>query len=57
MTLTIEDVERLQQKLQADEQDYQLELQEGNTGVEASTLLGASLVEQVLTMNVESPWL
>jgi putative transposase len=27
------------------------------TGVEASTLLGASLVEQVLTMNVESPWL
>ncbi len=30
MTLTIEDVERLQQLLQADEQDYQLELQEGN---------------------------
>ena len=25
------------------------------TGVEATTLLGASLVEQVLTMNVESP--
>ncbi|MFN7416102.1 MAG: RNA-guided endonuclease TnpB family protein, partial [Dolichospermum sp.] len=27
------------------------------TGVEATTLLGASLVEQVLTMNVESPCL
>lgn len=30
MSLTIEDVEKLQEKLQADEQDYQIELQEGN---------------------------
>jgi putative transposase len=31
--------------------------QSNATGVEASTLLGANLVEQVLTMNVESPCL
>jgi putative transposase len=31
--------------------------QSNATGVEASTLLGANLVEQVLTMNVESPFL
>jgi Uma2 family endonuclease len=30
MNLTIEDVERLQQKLQEEQQDYQIELQEGN---------------------------
>jgi Uma2 family endonuclease len=49
MTLTIEDVERLQQKLQADEQDYQLELQEGNilvmgpSDIESSEI-GAQLI-------------
>ncbi|NJM69690.1 MAG: Uma2 family endonuclease [Scytonema sp. RU_4_4] len=30
MTLTIQDLERLQEKLQEDQRDYQLELQEGN---------------------------
>lgn len=49
MTLTIEDVERLQQNLQADEQDYQLELQEGNilimspSDIESSEI-GAQLI-------------
>ncbi|MBW4566867.1 MAG: Uma2 family endonuclease [Tolypothrix carrinoi HA7290-LM1] len=49
MTLTIEDVERLQQKLQEDEQDYQIELQEGNllvmgpSDIESSEI-GAQLI-------------
>lgn len=30
MTLTIRDLEKLQEKLQEDQRDYQLELQEGN---------------------------
>ena len=49
MSLTIEDVERLQQKLQEDEQDYQIELQEGNllvigpSDIESSEI-GAQLI-------------
>jgi Uma2 family endonuclease len=49
MSLTIEDVERLQQKLQDDEQDYQIELQEGNllvmgpSDIESSEI-GAQLI-------------
>ena len=49
MTLTIEDVDRLQQKLQEDEQDYQIELQEGNilvmgpSDIESSEI-GAQLI-------------
>jgi Uma2 family endonuclease len=49
MTLTIEDVERLQHKLQEDEQDYQIELQEGNilvmgpSDIESSEI-GAELI-------------
>ena len=30
MSLTVQDVERLQQKLEDEQQDYQIELQEGN---------------------------
>ncbi len=49
MSLTIEDVERLQQKLQDDEQDYQIELQEGNLLVMGpseieSSEIGAQLI-------------
>jgi Uma2 family endonuclease len=49
MSLTIEDVERLQQKLQEDEQDYQIELQEGNLLVMGpsdikSSEIGAQLI-------------
>ncbi|WGV26114.1 Uma2 family endonuclease [Halotia branconii] len=49
MALTIKDVERLQQKLQGDEQDYQIELQEGNilvmgpSDIESSEI-GAELI-------------
>jgi Uma2 family endonuclease len=49
MTLTIEDVERLQQRLQEDEQDFQIELQEGNilvmgpSDIESSEI-GAQLI-------------
>ncbi len=49
MALTIEDVERLQQRLQEDEQDYQIELQEGNilvmgpSDIESSEI-GAELI-------------
>ncbi len=49
MALTIKDVERLQQKLQEDEQDYQIELQEGNilvmgpSDIESSEI-GAELI-------------
>lgn len=49
MSLTIEDVERLQRKLQDDEQDYQIELQEGNllvmgpSDIESSEI-GAQLI-------------
>lgn len=49
MSLTIEDVERLQQKLQEDQQDYQIELQEGNllvmgpSDIESSEI-GAQLI-------------
>ncbi|MEA5568383.1 Uma2 family endonuclease [Anabaena sp. UHCC 0399] len=49
MTLTIEDVERLQQKLQEEQQDYQIELQEGNilvmgpSDIESSEI-GAQLI-------------
>ncbi|HLO87321.1 MAG TPA: Uma2 family endonuclease [Nostocaceae cyanobacterium] len=40
MTFTIEDVERLQQKLKEDKDDYQIELQEGNI-----LLMGPSDIE------------
>ncbi|WP_066424154.1 Uma2 family endonuclease [Anabaena sp. 4-3] len=40
MNLTIEDVERLQQKLEEEQQDYQIELQEGNI-----LLMGPSDIE------------
>ncbi|MEA5618109.1 Uma2 family endonuclease [Cronbergia sp. UHCC 0137] len=49
MTLTIEDVERLQEKLREDEDDYQVELQEGNilvmgpSDIESSEI-GAELI-------------
>lgn len=49
MTFTIEDLDRLQQKLQEDEQDYQIELQEGNilvmgpSDIESSEI-GAQLI-------------
>ncbi|AFY50501.1 hypothetical protein Nos7524_4759 [Nostoc sp. PCC 7524] len=49
MTLTIQDVERLQQKLQEEQQDYQVELQEGNilvmgpSDIESSEI-GAELI-------------
>ncbi|WP_066381328.1 Uma2 family endonuclease [Anabaena sp. CA = ATCC 33047] len=49
MTLTIEDVERLQQKLEEEQQDYQIELQEGNILVMGpsdiqSSEIGAELI-------------
>jgi Uma2 family endonuclease len=49
MTLTIEDVTRIQQKLQEDQQDYQIELQAGNilvmgpSDIESSEI-GAELI-------------
>lgn len=49
MTLTIQDVERLQQKLQDEQQDYQIELQAGNilvmgpSDIESSEI-GAQLI-------------
>lgn len=49
MTLTIQDLERLQEKLQEDQRDYQLELQEGNiivmepSDIESSEI-GAELI-------------
>jgi Uma2 family endonuclease len=49
MNLTIEDVERLQQKLQEEQQNYQIELQEGNilvmglSDIESSEI-GAQLI-------------
>jgi Uma2 family endonuclease len=49
MNLTIQDVERLQQKLQEEQQDYQIELQEGNilvmgpSDIESSEI-GAELI-------------
>ncbi|MBH8572907.1 Uma2 family endonuclease [Nostocaceae cyanobacterium CENA369] len=49
MSLTIQDVERLQQKLEDEQQDYQIELQEGNilvmgpSDIESSEI-GAQLI-------------
>lgn len=53
MTLTIQDLEKLQENLQEEQLDYQLELQEGNIVVMGpsdieSSEIGAELIRSTL---------